>query len=190
MPNIDETAKAWQMAVTARVGSTVQRRRKKLGLTAQQLAQRTVEAGYPITRVAISKIETNSRAGKMDLAEILVLSAVLEIPPVYLLFPGRSSTSEVLPSVTLTDVEARYWADGTKPLPGHRRNPGVWLSAHLSTVLGMIGHMSELRDTAHKEGLSADMRGHLLREAREVEEAIGHLDDEADRLFNELVGDE
>ena len=57
-------------------------------MTAQQLAERTKELGYPVTRVAISKIESNSRAGKVDVAELLVLGAALGVPPVTLIFGG------------------------------------------------------------------------------------------------------
>ena len=53
-----------------------------------ELAERTAELGYPITRVAISKIERNSREGKLDVAELLVLAEALGIAPVLLLAPG------------------------------------------------------------------------------------------------------
>lgn len=88
MPNIDPVGKAWELDLAARLGQAVQTRRNALGLTAQQLAQRTADLGYPITRVAISKIEGNMRAGKVDVAELIVLAKALEMPPVLLLYPG------------------------------------------------------------------------------------------------------
>src|SRR5690349_5074985 len=99
MPNIDEISKAWELDLSRRVGAAVMSRRKALGLTAVQLADRTRELGCPITRVAITKIETNKRAGKLDISEILVLAVALEIPPALLLvpeFPDDSSV-ELLP---------------------------------------------------------------------------------------------
>lgn len=83
-----------ELTLAQRVGDAVAKRRKALGWTGVQLADRTAELGYPITRVAISKIETNSRAGKFDVAELLVLAEALYIPPVLLLaadFPTARS---------------------------------------------------------------------------------------------------
>ena len=77
MPSIDESAKAWELELSGRVGAAVQARRKALKLTALDLADKCRELGYPITRQAISKIETNNRRGKIDLAELLVLAEVI-----------------------------------------------------------------------------------------------------------------
>jgi transcriptional regulator with XRE-family HTH domain len=118
MPNIHPGAKAWEADLAARVGRAVYRRRKALGLTAQQLAQRTTDLGYPVTRVAVSKIEGNTRAGKLDVAELLVLSAALRIPPVLLLLPGygRSNDAvEILPGRKAESSDAARWFGGLVP---------------------------------------------------------------------------
>jgi transcriptional regulator with XRE-family HTH domain len=91
-----------------RRGAAVKARRNALKLTAVDLAERTKALGYPVNRVAISKIEGNLRAGKLDVAELLVLAVALEIPPALLLlptFPGgavdvlpRSSASTLRPA--------------------------------------------------------------------------------------------
>jgi transcriptional regulator with XRE-family HTH domain len=128
MPNIDETAKAWKTELAGRLGATVQARRKALNMTALQLAARTKELGYPVARVAISKIETNTRAGKFDLDELFVLAAALDIPPTLLLFPGGGG-SELLPGLHVDDTDGRAWLAGTRPLPGYDLNPGTRLLA-------------------------------------------------------------
>jgi transcriptional regulator with XRE-family HTH domain len=116
MPNIDPAAKAWELDLAARVGKAVQKRRNALKLTAQQLAQRTAELGYPVTRVAISKIESNKRAGKLDVAELLVLAAALDIPPVLLLFPDFPDGSvENLPGRDTESRKAVLWFSGQAP---------------------------------------------------------------------------
>jgi transcriptional regulator with XRE-family HTH domain len=113
MPNVDQVAKEWETELARRVGAAVQARRKALGLTAQQLAELTKESRYPITRVAISKIEGNSRAGKLDLAELLVLAAALEISPALLVFPGFPDGSvEVLPDRMAGNEAAVKWLGG------------------------------------------------------------------------------
>jgi transcriptional regulator with XRE-family HTH domain len=110
MPNIDEGARAWELGLAARVGTAVQARRKTLGLTAVQLAERTKQLGYPITRVAITKIEGNSRSGKLDVAELSVLAAALDVAPLELLFPGEAdSPVERLPDKTVPTAHAASW---------------------------------------------------------------------------------
>ncbi len=119
MPNIDQRAKAWELELSGRVGKAVLRRRKALGLTAVQLADKTRDLGYPITRVAITKIETNKRAGKLDIAEVLVLAVALEIPPALLLFPSfpERGTVELLPGYDVWPPAAVRWLCGESPLP-------------------------------------------------------------------------
>jgi len=119
MPNIDKDAKAWELKLAGRVGDAVKRRRKALGLTAVQLADKTRDLSYPITRVAITKIETNKRAGKLDIAEVLVLAVALEIPPALLLvpeFPGDPSV-EMLPNYRASPPAIVRWLCGESPLP-------------------------------------------------------------------------
>lgn len=113
MPNIDEGARAWELGLAARVGTAVQARRKTLKLTAVQLAERTKGLGYPITRVAITKIEGNSRSGKLDVAELTVLAAALDVAPLELLFPGEAdSPVERLPGKTVPTAHAASWFAG------------------------------------------------------------------------------
>ncbi|OHT93189.1 helix-turn-helix domain-containing protein [Mycobacterium syngnathidarum] len=113
MPSIDPSAKAWELTLSKRVGETVQRLRAELGLTAMQLSERTRELGYPISRVAISKIESNSRAGKLDVAEWIVLAYALDVPPGALLYPDLPDGSvEVLPGWVLPAWVAMLSLDG------------------------------------------------------------------------------
>jgi transcriptional regulator with XRE-family HTH domain len=140
LPNIDETAKAWETSLSKRVGKAIQARRKTLGLTAQQLAELTKKFRYPITRVAISKIEGNSRAGKFDLAELLVLAAALEISPALLVFPGFPDGSvEVLPDRTADNEAAVKWLGG-------RSGDGQIAADHDGTAL--VEAVAKRRDLA------------------------------------------
>lgn len=108
-----------------RVGKAVKDRRDKLGLTAQQLAARTAELGYPINRVAISKIESNARAGKIGLAELTVLAAALDIPPVQLIFPKLvDGMVPVLPNRKMASISAIEWFNGEgSPIPREVQPP-------------------------------------------------------------------
>jgi transcriptional regulator with XRE-family HTH domain len=117
----------------------VQARRKAMGLTAQQLAERTKDLDYRVTRVAISKIESNKRAGKLDVAELLVLAAALDIPPALLLYPGfPSGVVELLPDDRqASNYDALKWFAGERPLPLRRADlkPGATPEPNLGTQL-------------------------------------------------------
>ena len=129
MPSIDQGAKRWQNDFAGRVGEAIRDRRKSLRLTAQDLSAKTVDAGYPITRVAISKIESNSRSGKLDVAELVVLAFVLDIPPALLLFPDYPIGSvEVLPGLVAGNETAVDWLAGRVVLqPTDEGNAGTSL---------------------------------------------------------------
>jgi transcriptional regulator with XRE-family HTH domain len=119
MPNVDKVAKAWEMKLAGRVGDAIKARRNALKLTAVDLAERTKALGYPVNRVAISKIEGNLRAGKLDVAELFALAVALEIPPTLLLFPTfPDGAVDVLPrSGSVSTLKAREWICGDAPLP-------------------------------------------------------------------------
>jgi len=119
MPSIDEGAKLFERRLASSFGFTVKRRRNALRITASELSRRTAELGYPISRGAIAKIESNSRSGKVDVAELLVLSAALDIPPLLLLYDGfaMDGFTEVLPGVLTPDDEAARWVSGRVSFP-------------------------------------------------------------------------
>ncbi|BCF81655.1 putative DNA-binding protein [Rhodococcus qingshengii] len=113
MPNIDESARAWQTEGSSRVGRAIAAAREELGLTAVDLANRTRELGFPISRVAISKIENNSRAGKLDVAELVVLSRALNVPPLALIYPDLPDGEvELWPGQQARSIVAAMWFSG------------------------------------------------------------------------------
>ncbi|WP_064066921.1 hypothetical protein [Prescottella equi] len=89
------------------------------------MADRTAEAGYPITRGTIAKIESNSRLGKLDIAEVAILGAALGVPPIQLLYPALpDGPAEVVPGHTITAINAVRWFAGEGemhplPIPDH-----------------------------------------------------------------------
>lgn len=96
-----------------RIGTAIGERRRARGMSAVQLSARTAEFGYPITRGTIAKIESNSRGGKLDLAEIMVLAAALDVPPILLIFPdGPFRRVEVLPEMQDDSIHAAMWFTG------------------------------------------------------------------------------
>ena len=192
MPNINRGAKAWELDLAGRVGEAVQARRKALKRTAVQVAERTKELGYPITRVTITKIENNTRTGKIDVAELLVLAAALELPPAALLFPNALDDVTILPGKPMRGIEAVGWFTGT----------GTVVPEGVSTNNQRIGLMWQLvqieqtleiqRDNlVQQEGglelltMSEPMREHYEQQAQHTREAIKSLESRRDRIVHD-----
>jgi transcriptional regulator with XRE-family HTH domain len=117
-------------------------RRRKLKMTAAALAKRTGKLGYPISRVAIGKIETNHREGKFDAAELLALARALETTPISLLFPGEPTDRvEILPGLTTSKVDAIAWFNGSLG-PIWPVAEAAELTEKLNQIATAVGHMS------------------------------------------------
>jgi transcriptional regulator with XRE-family HTH domain len=173
MPNVDQAAKAWELELSGRVGAAVQARRKALRMTAVQLAERTKELGYHITRVAISKIEGNLRAGKIDVAELLVLAVALEIPPALLLFPtfpgGPDGTVELLPGSEVPLPKAVDWLSGMALLRAELPNDGTDLTLAVARWKTVYKAIASLRAFPSIQGGN---REHLDRQIQAYEEEL------------------
>ena len=188
MPSIDGRAKAWELELSGRVGAAVQARRKALKLTALDLADKCRGLGYPITRVAISKIETNNRRGKLDVAELLVLAVALEVPPALLLFrdfpdghvetvPGRETESRV----------AVKWFSGVLPSMWHSpgaRDPELNDGAVLVQLVEFAAG-TDARLQAQIKRASKDSSPKAAEEAQELQETRERL---AQKHDNDIRG--
>jgi transcriptional regulator with XRE-family HTH domain len=173
MPYVTEEAKTFDMTRAGWFGNAVSWRRKALKMTANELSRRTAELGYAVSRNAIAKIEGNLRSGKIDVAEVLVLAAALDVPPVLLLFPQVSTEGggDVVPGLFTKDDEAVRWVSGQASLPqkydlSNRRlegqpnppNDGVDLIAAMSlheqaleTRISLVHHLQTAQDAAEAE---------------------------------------
>ncbi len=154
MPNIDAEAKAWELDLSSQVGRAVLARRKALGLSAVQLAARTNDLGYPITRVTISRIENNARAGKVDVAELLILAAALEMPPVLLVFPDFPyGEARPIPGPDSFGWEAVRWMSGEAVLPPTVDLDGTLRAQPSNPGVDFIREVTNLND--HRQFLMA-----------------------------------
>jgi transcriptional regulator with XRE-family HTH domain len=138
MPHINETAKAWELGLSERFGVAVKARRTELGLTAGQLAELCDALGFPVHRVAITKIETNARAGKLDVAELVALAEALQMAPLELLFGGPPDQSiDYLPDqpTSVMGAAIRF----TRDLP-HQQVAAI--SAQLNQIAQAVGPLS------------------------------------------------
>ena len=72
----------------ATVAAEVRRRRKEMGWSAQDLADKCEQIGHPIPRNVIANMESGRRAN-LPLVDVMVLAAALKTPPICLIYPGR-----------------------------------------------------------------------------------------------------
>jgi len=114
---VENQGESWHRDTAKRIGEAIAARRKTLGITAQQLAERCKHLGVPIHRTTITKIE-NGRP-RFDVGELLVLAVALDVPPVLLLFPGLPDGEvERLPGDRGTSEAALWWFTGEHDDPG------------------------------------------------------------------------
>jgi transcriptional regulator with XRE-family HTH domain len=103
----------WAAREAVAIGQRVAGRRKAVGMSAQQLADRCAELGLPaITRQVVTSLETGRRE-TVTTAELAVLAAALETAPVLLLYPvGLADAVEYLPGRMAEPFDAaRWWGD-------------------------------------------------------------------------------
>lgn len=202
MPSIDQGAKRFETTRAGWFGNAVSWRRNALKLTASELSRRTAELGYPISRGAIAKIESNSRSGKVDVAEVLVLAAALDIPPVLLLFPQFSTDggAMVLPGVMTSEDEAVRWMSGGVAFPQNYQlssmrlegqptppNEGVRLidavsfrEQLLETRISLVHHLDKVRENAAEAATAERM---LEKNTEQIEAIRKQIRDSREALW-------
>ena len=85
-------------------------------MSAQGLADKCGELGYPVPRSVIANLE-NDRRETITVPELLVIAAALGVPPLLLMFPvGEVAEMEVLPDIRVAPMQGFDWASGSAPL--------------------------------------------------------------------------
>ncbi|MCF3123143.1 helix-turn-helix transcriptional regulator [Streptomyces arenae] len=103
----------WVDQVMATVADEVRRRRKELGWSAQDLADKCKEIGHPIPRNVIANMESGRRSN-LPLVDVMVLAEVLNTPPICLIYPvGYVDDVQRLPLQHPTStLNALHWFTG------------------------------------------------------------------------------
>ena len=104
----------WAIELAHGVADEVRRLRKDRGLSVAKLADRTEELGYPIGASVLTNFEAKRRGSRLDVSELLVLAAALDVAPLMLLFPGfPDGKVRPLPNYAPGDSRsAIQWASG------------------------------------------------------------------------------
>jgi transcriptional regulator with XRE-family HTH domain len=107
-----DDSQGWPRELSARIGAAIQVTRKAQNISAVNLAAQTAELGYPIHRVAISKLESGDR--DITVPELFILAAALNTVPLALLLPDTAdATIEILPGNEVAGAAAIGWFTGT-----------------------------------------------------------------------------
>ncbi|MGP3926147.1 helix-turn-helix domain-containing protein [Streptomyces sp. 8N616] len=103
----------WADKVMATVAAEVRRRRKELRMSAQDLADRCEEIGYPIPRNVIANMESGRRS-TLPLVDVMVLARALNTSPICLIYPvGYIDRVQPLPDQDITETwNALEWFTG------------------------------------------------------------------------------
>lgn len=126
---------SWGWQLHHRIGGAVREARRLRRLTAQQVADKTAEMGYPISRDVIANYESG-RKQSLDIAELLVLAKALDVPPLALLFPGQAAAPvEVLPGVSSSTLDAVLWFGADR----NQHGPRVEMQATIAQLETLIG---------------------------------------------------
>ncbi|KIX78951.1 helix-turn-helix domain-containing protein [Streptomyces koyangensis] len=134
----------WVDRVMATVAGEVRRRRKELGWSAQELADRCGELGHPIPRNVIANMESGRRAN-LPLVDVMVLAAALETYPVCLIFPvGYVEKSQELPFQHLVPTwDALRRFTGEEEKPGYDAGLAPEFELHVSLVRTALAALEE-----------------------------------------------
>ena len=93
------------------IAGEVRRYRKARGMSVRQLSEAAERLGLPVPQPVLSNLEL-SRRETISVAEWLLLSAALQVPPLLLLFPvGRVDLVEPAPGVEVSPLAALHWLE-------------------------------------------------------------------------------
>ena len=124
----------WVDEVASRIGREVAKLRGER--SGQWLSDQTAAVGKRISKASISEIE-NGKRKSVSVADLMVLAAALEVPPIVLLFPGiPDGNLEVLPGRDTDAWSAVEWfvgedkRDSLPKLVRHRNTTARRLKEH------------------------------------------------------------
>lgn len=100
------------------MSSELRRYRREQGLSAQQLSDACARLGLEISRSTLADLE-NGRRTTLTVAELLILAAALEVPPLLLALPlGRQEDLEILPALQMNTWDSARWWQGEAVIKG------------------------------------------------------------------------
>jgi len=167
----------WGPRLVRLIAGEIRRLRKERGFSAQGLADRCAELGWPIKRSVLSNLESGYRE-TITVPELLVLARALGVPPLRLLLPlGHSDTVEILPNVDMVTTDALLWLRGGGPddsdrtvgyFVGHHKAVGRWSEARWRAREIRRGNLAGNDDDADDYERRAEREANALRGLRDM----------------------
>jgi transcriptional regulator with XRE-family HTH domain len=121
-----QTETQWAADWSLRIGQRIAEYRRRARITADQLAARTKQLGYEVTRSSIANIESGRR-DVVTVQQITVIAMALDTSPVLLLFDPTQPETQLLPDDTVSGIEASEWWSGNlryvHGIPGADQQP-------------------------------------------------------------------
>jgi len=99
----------WERRLARHVLDAAQRRRKELGLTAKQVAERLTRAGWPVSVNSVNGILGKKGRESISVSQLVALAEALEESPSQLLFPWDQDVMEIRPGVAQSPAQALLW---------------------------------------------------------------------------------
>ncbi len=164
----------WTDQVMATVAAEVRRRRKKRGISAQELADACAAIGHPIPRNVIANMESGRRS-VLPLVDVIVLAEALDTHPALLIYPlGHVSEVQRLPLQHPTPTwHAMSWFTGES---------GYDLDAALVKAFRAQGHQESIALSAWREMRSRQDAARRATDSAKREEAERETDQAVKRL--------
>ncbi|MFD5252877.1 transcriptional regulator [Streptomyces bobili] len=172
----------WEDHVMATVAGEVRRRRKELRWSAQDLADRCEEIGYPIPRNVIANMESGRRAN-LPLVEIMVLAKALRMSPISLIYPvGYVDEVRQLPYEDPRPTwDALQWFTGNSPAEGAT---DYMLDHFLAHDLELRSALAAVKSEDYERWKAKTAANRVQREA--AERALARYADQATEAKQEL----
>jgi transcriptional regulator with XRE-family HTH domain len=158
----------WSTEVARTVARQVRYWRGRRRLSAQALAIRTKALGHEVPRSVLANLE-NGRRDALGFADLLVLAAALDVPPVLLFAAlGYEREVEVLPELRVAPWEARGWFHGAIDPPYEGCDVNAWQESRRVIAL-------------------YDVHRLLVRELRQVENRVKRIADQDQLAAHDIV---
>ncbi len=131
----------WEVQLVRDTGAAMRRARGTK--SARELSDETAELGRRISPTVIAKLDSGHRGAVLNVTELLVLAAALDIPPILLLFDGYPNGEvEYLPGRVATSQAAVEWFSGEAAIPGAEGLP--------NTGVSLVAAVRQLRESLNR----------------------------------------
>jgi hypothetical protein len=167
----------WDAELVRRVGEAAKTARG--GKSAAWLSAQTEKLGYKISTSVIAKLDSGHRGSVLSVAELLIIAAALDVPPLALLFPKLPDGDvEVVPGKPVSSLDAYLWATG--------ENQG---SAAARLIEESRKRDRLMKELVHLHVMQAVEGDDVLRKSKEREiSSVRDAIDQADATIRELGG--